>query len=108
MAVLPLPKPQNPADSAPLARQFPLKPCGFPGAGTARKRFLLWKMMLRRKNRSVPAVYEAILPVLQIIKTGGFRRLENLKGFQPAAGGDENARGLRPSRNVDKVSRLAE
>ena len=40
--------------------QFPLKSYGFPGAETARKRFLLWKMGFSgAKNRPAPAVHAA-------------------------------------------------
>ena len=54
----------------PPPHQLLLKCCGFPGAETAWKRFLPWKMILRRKNRFVPAVHEATLPVFPIVKTG--------------------------------------
>ncbi len=82
-----------------LPHQFPLKFCGFPGAETARKWILCWK-------RGIPDAKIAPSPPY----TRRFRRLETLKGFQPAVGDDENAKWLSSSRTLlrlfDRLNRL--
>ena len=52
-----------------------------------------WDFTTQKSPR--PDIQEAILPVFRIVKTGW---LENLKGFQPAVGYDESAKGFPPSR----------
>ncbi len=46
----------SPATATPL-NQFPLKSCGFSGAETARKRFLLWKMGFSGAKIAPPPPY---------------------------------------------------
>ena len=61
-AVSPKAKPENPKGFQPPyhPHQFLLKSKRFPGAKTARKRFLLWKIRFSgRKNRPVPTVHAA-------------------------------------------------
>ena len=69
--------------------QFPLRPCGSPGAETAGRR------SCRSSRSSIPV---------------GFGRFGSSVDFRPAAGNEQSAKGLLPSRaqDVDKVNRLAE
>ena len=93
--------PQAAAFVRPL--QFPLKSYGFPGAETAKKRFLLWKM-----GFSAAAYCESMHPSIQhgrpTALAGSLAALPASLGLlRPAsavhaAGDDFNARGLRPSR----------
>ena len=60
--------------------------------------FALGNGISRRKNRPVPDVHGRFCRFFKSSKSVGFSRLENPMGFQPAAGNDLSAKGLRPSR----------
>ena len=79
--------------------QFPLKSFGFPGAETARKRFLLWEMGFPDAKISCDSVARgdfADFPNRQ--NRSALADLKTLWVFNLLAGDDFYARGLRPSR----------
>ena len=65
--------------------------------------FALGNGISRRKNRPVPDVHGRFCRFFKSSKSVGFSRLENPVGFQPAAGNDLSAKGLRPSRALPWV-----
>ena len=91
-AVSPSAKPENPLGFQPSCHpyQFLLKSFGFPGAKTARKRFLLWKMGFSAA-KILP--YPPYMPLGTIEIREGFGPLELSKGFSTVCG-----EGQRPSR----------
>ena len=97
--VSPLAKPQNPRDSAPPVPPVSAEILRISGRGNCKKMdFVLEKGNSQRKNRPASPY------------TRRFRRLETLKGFQPAVGDDENAKWLSSSRTLlrlfDRLNRL--
>ena len=94
-AVSPRAKPENPKGFQPPyhPHQFLLKSKRFPGAKTARKRFLLWKM---RFTKTVPC--PPYTPLGAIESSRGLRPSRALRGFfdslaSPERGGARGAGG---------------
>ena len=79
--------------------QFPLKSVGFPGAETARKRFLLWEMGFPGAKISCDSAARGDFDDLENRQNrSALTDLKTLWVFNLLAGVDFYARGLRPSR----------